>query len=1281
MNLVKTSKQTEPSLSYSIVLKISALVLLFSAIDLSAQNIAWENNYGGGNSDELTDMFETEDGGFLLIGNSESDDFDATEISNCSSFSGDNALIIKLTSSLGQVSWSRTIGGSNNDFVNTGIEVSDGFVIGGQTFSDDCALVNETNNAMLFKLNPSGDLQWIFTYPEPASAVGTEFFVVDIESNQNESEFLVGAIVDRFNLVSINESWLFTVNSSGIQTNSFEILYTDRQIQGIRTDDDGNYIIYGTISSLGECQGTQRLTRGIWIMKLSPSYQVIWERVFADDDGVEILIRDLEIDSDNMVSFLGSKFECVVATETVEDGRIEKKASDLPFGDFFARLNDDGEVAFTNTYDIGSGNRDFALDSDGWVLTTQFSDFEPCVTEGCLDPRIICSTQPLREGLFYFYALDEDFNLQCYDAYGGSNSDTPVRIVEESDGNTAIAGITRSDDGDIDNFYGGFNDYWMLELEDFDFEDIHCKVNGYTFVVGGNGDDLLLHYANFIDEFRFADFINVSDNNDGYGDFRSGLISVESGSIVDFSMWNNPAVDIPGDVSYPADIFTIWIDWNQNGNFEDPGEENSFENSPTSISSVQGQILIPPGLQLGEEYTMRIGTFVSEDVIDNSTGFTRTLAPGFEPDPCYQCFYGEYEDYTLLIDQIPNLACFQTGYTLNCDFQRAPDTYPMSNDPSTVSSYVGCSNLNKNLDGMEVCYELFPDGYSSEVTVNLLNLGNGDVDLIILDRLNEFTGVVACSQNNGNSDESVTFTPDPDVGVYYVLVDGTSNSNTEYVIQVVCNSEVCNNFGGSASFDYAPRYINFDNCYDFGSGSDEFGISGIVGESIDFIIQLEDNNGNIPNEPPTTSYLNIWLDINDDRGDQEFNGLYHSENDLVFSQKINFNGSSLAFGSLPVPDLPTNTYKMLLQLYTVPYDIDPPIRPCLTWFGGGLTSEYRFNIFNSDDAEVCISYGCTSCGGFGQGENNQLIYVSFGSAMTTSFTAIRGIGYSDFRDAIFKMDPGNHPPISVATSNECSNTDRLSIYVDWNDGMQGPPDGQFDGFFEEMYSGPDFNFSTGDIGALNILPEGRYTIRFIYTSDGSDPDPCSTEFTGDVHDYTLVICEMANCLDPPIAVISVDRNTLFVGEEAFFSGLTPNPTVNFGNYNPGSLSYSWSFVGGTPSTSNMAAPAITYNTAGIYPVFLTVTNGIGSDTETKVSFINVLGDFVDCPTDFAGANQLSGMISDEQTFVTDGIIESDQTINNGANVTYSSATEISLLENFEIKLNALFEAIIEGCTN
>ena len=226
-----------------------------------------------------------------------------------------------------------------------------------------------------------------------------------------------------------------------------------------------------------------------------------------------------------------------------------------------------------------------------------------------------------------------------------------------------------------------------------------------------------------------------------------------------------------------------------------------------------------------------------------------------------------------------------------------------------------------------------------------------------------------------------------------------------------------------------------------------------------------------------------------------------------------------------------------------------------------------------------------------------------------------------------------------------------------------------------------FNFSPGDIGALNILPEGRYTIRFIYTSDGSDPDPCSTEFTGDVHDYTLVSCEMANCLDPPIAVISVDRNTLFVGEEAFFSGLTPNPTVNFGNYNPGSLSYSWSFIGGTPSTSNMAAPAITYNTAGIYPVFLTVTNGIGSDTETKVSFINVLGDFVDCPTDFAGANQLSGMISDEQTFVTDGIIESDQTINNGANVTYSSATEISLLENFEIKLNALFEAIIEGCTN
>ena len=52
-------------------------------------------------------------------------------------------------------------------------------------------------------------------------------------------------------------------------------------------------------------------------------------------------------------------------------------------------------------------------------------------------------------------------------------------------------------------------------------------------------------------------------------------------------------------------------------------------------------------------------------------------------------------------------------------------------------------------------------------------------------------------------------------------------------------------------------------------------------------------------------------------------------------------------------------------------------------------------------------------------------------------------------------------------------------------------------------------------------------------------------------------------------------------------------------------SWTWSFPGGTPSSSNAQNPTITYNAAGNYNVSLTVSNSGGSDAETVNSMITV----------------------------------------------------------------------------
>ncbi|MFH1319877.1 MAG: S8 family serine peptidase [Bacteroidota bacterium] len=68
----------------------------------------------------------------------------------------------------------------------------------------------------------------------------------------------------------------------------------------------------------------------------------------------------------------------------------------------------------------------------------------------------------------------------------------------------------------------------------------------------------------------------------------------------------------------------------------------------------------------------------------------------------------------------------------------------------------------------------------------------------------------------------------------------------------------------------------------------------------------------------------------------------------------------------------------------------------------------------------------------------------------------------------------------------------------------------------------------------------------------------------------------------------------------------PGGTVNFTDLsNNDPISWDWNFPGGTPSSSTLQNPVITYNTAGTYDVTLIVTNSLGSDTITQTVYITV----------------------------------------------------------------------------
>jgi PKD repeat protein len=82
----------------------------------------------------------------------------------------------------------------------------------------------------------------------------------------------------------------------------------------------------------------------------------------------------------------------------------------------------------------------------------------------------------------------------------------------------------------------------------------------------------------------------------------------------------------------------------------------------------------------------------------------------------------------------------------------------------------------------------------------------------------------------------------------------------------------------------------------------------------------------------------------------------------------------------------------------------------------------------------------------------------------------------------------------------------------------------------------------------------------------------------------------------PIAAFSVSKNIIKPSETVTFTDLSTN--------NP--ISWSWTFEGGTPATSNLQNPSVTYNSEGKFNVTLVASNQVGSSTPLiKSKFINV----------------------------------------------------------------------------
>lgn len=105
------------------------------------------------------------------------------------------------------------------------------------------------------------------------------------------------------------------------------------------------------------------------------------------------------------------------------------------------------------------------------------------------------------------------------------------------------------------------------------------------------------------------------------------------------------------------------------------------------------------------------------------------------------------------------------------------------------------------------------------------------------------------------------------------------------------------------------------------------------------------------------------------------------------------------------------------------------------------------------------------------------------------------------------------------------------------------------------------------------------------------------------------------------ANFSANKPTVCAGETVDFTDESYNDVTG----------WTWSFPGGTPSSSIAQNPSVVYNTPGIYQVVLTATDGnvANNDTETKTSYIRVMqpvGTWIPFLEDFESLSTLENII-------------------------------------------------------
>jgi hypothetical protein len=254
-------------------------LLCLLATSLPAQpTIEWQKALGGTNSEEAKYIQQTADGGYIMTGTTLSNNGDVSVNHGASDF-----WVVKLNS-FAVIQWQRTYGGTNHDRAYCIQQTSDGgYIVVGQTESNDGDVsgYHGGKDFWVVKLNSTGSIEWQKTlggsgWDQAWSVRQTSDggFIVAGHSNSKDGDPSGNHGELDFWVVKLSEigviEWQKTLGGS---LNDFAY--------AIHQTPDGGYILTGEVDSAnGDVTGFHGNT-DYWVVKLSSLGAIEWQRALG----------------------------------------------------------------------------------------------------------------------------------------------------------------------------------------------------------------------------------------------------------------------------------------------------------------------------------------------------------------------------------------------------------------------------------------------------------------------------------------------------------------------------------------------------------------------------------------------------------------------------------------------------------------------------------------------------------------------------------------------------------------------------------------------------------------------------------------------------------------------------------------------------------------------------------------------------------------------------------------------------------------------------------------